>query len=428
MFKKYKNLIVFSLFFVISFIITFFTKIDSDVMWNFGFSYNTAKGLMMYKDFNMVISPLYPFVTGLLMKILGNNMIAFYLINSFYITSVAFLSFKLNKKTCILTLPFILFSCLPNYNTLGILFCLLLVYLEKERKNDYLIGSIIALSFLTKINVGFILCLPSLYYIKDFKKIYKRFIGFIIPNIVVILFFLIKNNLKNYIDYVFLGILDFAGNNLQISFFIIVIPIIIYFLIKSFIKEKDIVYLYAIFFIGIIYPVMNELHVIMAITPGIIILITKKDYILERFNFIGIISCLFLLVMLIPNVKNYEFKYDDNIFKYRYIQSNYIDNANSLKHHFNSNFSNVCFMSYDNYIYKFLLNLPINKYDILLYGNMGYKGTDKLINYIKEKPKNTYFVFDSIITGAQYNNEGLKFVQNNYNLVLIMGDFYIYQK
>ena len=85
-------------------------------------------------------------------------------------------------------------------------------------------------------------------------------------------------------------------------------------------------------------------------------------------------------------------------------------------------------MTYNNYIYKFLLDLPINKYDVLLYGNMGYNGTKKLINYLKSAKEDTYFIFDSIITGAQYNIEGLKYVQKNYDLKAIVGNFYIYQK
>ena len=47
MIKKYKNTFILIIFFLISFIIMFFSKIDSDVMWNFGYTYNTVKGLLM---------------------------------------------------------------------------------------------------------------------------------------------------------------------------------------------------------------------------------------------------------------------------------------------------------------------------------------------------------------------------------------------
>ena len=428
MIKKYKNTFILIIFFLISFIIMFFSKVDSDVMWNFGYTYNTVKGLLMYKDFNMVISPLYPTITGLLMKILGNNMLSFYIINATYATLVAYLASKIATKSWLLSLPLILFSCLANYNTICILLCLLIIYLEKKNSNDYFIGIILGLCFLTKINIGILLCIPSLFYFKDFKKIAKRITGFIIPNILVIIIFWFMNNLYNYIDYVFLGILDFAGNNLQLSFLAIIIPIIFIFLIISFFKKKDISYLYSITFLGLIYPVMNELHVIMAIVPGIILLMKKYDYKLEKLAFLGLIFMLFSLISLYFVNQKYEFSYDKNIFKNRHIQSEYIKNANDLKRYFDNDFKNVYFMTYDNYIYKFLLDLPINKYDVLLYGNMGYNGTKKLINYLKSAKEDTYFIFDSIITGAQYNIEGLKYVQKNYDLKAIVGNFYIYQK
>lgn len=428
MIKKYKNLFIFIIFYIIVFTIMFFSKIDSDLIWNFGYSYNTAKGLMMYKDFNMIISPLYPVITGLFMKTVGNNMISFYLINAFYTTFAAFLTYKINPKSWFITLPLILLSCLANYNTFCIIFCLLLIYLEHKKANDYYIGIILGLAFLTKINLGILLCIPTLYYFKDFKKIFKRIIGFIIPNIIVILFFLICNNLYNYIDYVFLGILDFAGNNLKLSLFAIVIPFILVFLVILLFKEKNISYLYAIAFIGLVYPVMNELHVMIAIVPGIVLIIKKYSLYLERFALIGLIFLIVPLIGLFLNNRNYEFSYDNNIFKHRYIQNEYIKNANDLKRHFNNDFSNVCLMTYDNYIYKFLLDLRINKYDVLLYGNMGYNGTEKLIKYLDSLKKETYFVFESTITGAQYNLEGLKYIQENYDLKALVGNFYIYQK
>lgn len=428
MLKKYKHFIFLFIFFIVTFITMFFCKIDSDLMWNFGYSYNTANGMMMYKDFNMVISPLYPTLTGLFMKLFGSNMIVFYLINAFYATLVAYFSYKINPKAWLFTIPFILFSCLANYNTLCILFCLFLIYLENKKANDYYLGFCLGLAFLTKINIGLLLCIPTLYYFKDFKKIGKRIVGFLIPNILVIIFFLFTNNLYNYIDYVFLGILDFAGNNLQLSYFIAIIPFILLYLGYLLFKEKNISYFYAIMFLGLIYPVMNELHVMMAIIPSLILITKKHSLYLEKISFIGLVFMIFPLIGLYLDNKNQVFKYDDNIFKYRYIQSEYIENRDVLKRHFDNNFENVCLILYDNYIYKFLLDLPINKYDVLLYGNMGYNGTQKIIDYLDSLKKDTYFVLETTINGAQYNMEVVKYIQQNYDLKTLLGNFYIYQK
>ena len=428
MLKKCKVPILFSILTIITFGIIFFSKINSDFIWNFGYSYNTSIGKLMYKDFNMVISPLYPTITGLLMHILGNNMISFSIINTFYVMLIIYIVYKINSKVYLLTTPFIIISCLANYNTLCILFALLLIYFEKEKKNDYLIGLIIGLSFLTKINVGLLLAIPSLYYFKDIKKLLKRFIGFCIPNLITIIIFVLLKNLKNYISYVFLGVLDFASNNFQFSKAVYIVPIILIYLIYLLIREKNICYLYAIFFIGLIYPVMNEMHVIIALTPAIVMIMYKNEYYIHKLRYI---SFLFLAIPIIGNIINYkttDFTHDNNLFKYRPIQSEYLKNKNDLYNYFNGYFGDVCFLTYDNYLYKFLLDLPINKYDVILYGNLGYKGTEKMINYLKTLEKDHYFVLDTVITGAQYNKEILNYVQSNLDIESIVGNFYIFKK
>ena len=428
MLKKCKVPILFSILTIITFGIIFFSKINSDFIWNFGYSYNTSIGKLMYKDFNMVISPLYPTITGLLMHILGNNMISFSIINTFYVMLIIYIVYKINSKVYLLTTPFIIISCLANYNTLCILFALLLIYFEKEKKNDYLIGLIIGLSFLTKINVGLLLAIPSLYYFKDIKKLLKRFIGFCIPNLITIIIFVLLKNLKNYISYVFLGVLDFASNNFQFSKAVYIVPIILIYLIYLLIREKNICYLYAIFFIGLIYPVMNEMHVIIALTPAIVMIMHKNEYYIHKLRYI---SFLFLAIPIIGNIINYkttDFTHDNNLFKYRPIQSEYLKNKNDLYNYFNGYFGDVCFLTYDNYLYKFLLDLPINKYDVILYGNLGYKGTEKMINYLKTLEKDHYFVLDTVITGAQYNKEILNYVQSNLDIESIVGNFYIFKK
>ena len=110
------------------------------------------------------------------------------------------------------------------------------------------------------------------------------------------------------------------------------------------------------------------------------------------------------------------------------MQTEYIDNRNSLISYFDSDFSHVCFVTYDNYLYKFLLNLPINKYDLILYGNMGYHGTEKMINYLKSLENDHYFVLESVTNGAQFNKEVINYVQQNYKIKAIIGNFYVFHK
>ena len=62
---KYILIFLFS-FFSMSF---FFSFIDGDVLWNYGFSYAISRGEVPYLDFNMIITPIYPMINSLFLKI-----------------------------------------------------------------------------------------------------------------------------------------------------------------------------------------------------------------------------------------------------------------------------------------------------------------------------------------------------------------------
>lgn len=80
--KKYKkDILILIIIFIYVGILVSFSNADNDLIWNYGFSYNIASNLIVYKDFNMVITPLYPFICGLAMNLLGNNFFIFNLIN-----------------------------------------------------------------------------------------------------------------------------------------------------------------------------------------------------------------------------------------------------------------------------------------------------------------------------------------------------------
>ena len=158
-----RTLILFTFFTIGIFIFNFFRPIDMDLMWNYGFSKNVSDGLIMYKDFNMVITPFYPAITGLLMKILSTNIIAFYIINTFYALLTLIVVYKLDKKIIFPFFIYFLFDTAPSYNTLSVFYVFLLIYLEKNNKSDYLIGLVISLAFLTKSSIGIFLALPTLY-------------------------------------------------------------------------------------------------------------------------------------------------------------------------------------------------------------------------------------------------------------------------
>ena len=238
--KKNKKIILFFIFwYIMIFCFNFFRPVDLDLLWNYGFSKNVSDGLIMYKDFNMVITPFYPAITGLLMKIFSSNLIAFYLINTFYALLTLIVVYKLDKKVIFPFFIYFLLNTAPGYNTLTVFFVFLLIYLEKNNKSDYLIGLIISLAFLTKSSIGIFLALPTLYYIKKPKKILKRIIPFIITNLIVIGYFYLNNALYDYINYAFLGLLDFKNGNGNYNIITIISILIVIYIIREYIKTKD---------------------------------------------------------------------------------------------------------------------------------------------------------------------------------------------
>ena len=87
--KKYKKiLITLSIFLVFLFINLFINQLQNDEIWSYGFTYNIYKGLTPYKDFNMVITPFYPFFMSLIFHIFGSNLLIFHIENAILLTTI----------------------------------------------------------------------------------------------------------------------------------------------------------------------------------------------------------------------------------------------------------------------------------------------------------------------------------------------------
>jgi len=144
-------------------------EVTLDEIWNYGFSYNIANGLIPYKDFNMIITPFFSILGSIFMLIFGKNLLIYNIFNAIICVIIYFFIKKQTPKYYLIVYSLLLFISLPNYS----LFCLLLLYIiinkDKGKSNDYLIGILLGLTFLTKQNIGIFLCVPTLF-AKDIKK------------------------------------------------------------------------------------------------------------------------------------------------------------------------------------------------------------------------------------------------------------------
>ena len=174
--KKNKNKIIeLSIIFIITFIFSLiFKEPTNDDIWNYGFAYNIATGLIPYKDFNMVTTPLFPTINALFLKLFGLKIYVSYLVNALICTIIFYFLKKNNKKSYYLTYGILLSIASPNYNILSLLLLLIIIELEKKDNKDLLIGVVLGLTFLTKQSIGIYLCIPSLFTfnIKKYQKEY----------------------------------------------------------------------------------------------------------------------------------------------------------------------------------------------------------------------------------------------------------------
>lgn len=69
-----------------------------DEIWNYNFAHEIVRGLMPYKDINMVITPLFPYLIAGLLKIFGDELIVFRVIEALLMTSIFFITYKILNK------------------------------------------------------------------------------------------------------------------------------------------------------------------------------------------------------------------------------------------------------------------------------------------------------------------------------------------
>ena len=162
-----------------------------DEFFNYGFAYNILNGLVPYKDFNMIIPPLFHYLLAFVLKIFGQKLLIYHLVISVMISGITTLSYqKLGKSAFII--PLILLSYpYTGYN----IFCVLLLFyliVKKEGKYSHVIETLLIIMMtLTKQTLA-ILAIPDLLQSKNKKK---TFLIYLISGLVFLLYLVVNNNL-----------------------------------------------------------------------------------------------------------------------------------------------------------------------------------------------------------------------------------------
>ena len=431
--KIYKCLLFIILFiFFLIFNLTV-NPLNLDEVWSYGFSYNIVNGLIPYKDFNMVITPFYSMLMALPMFI-NNSLLIFHIENSIIITLFIFITYKLIKEKVFLMLPLLIFPLnitFPNYNFFILFLFILLIYLEKNNKNDYLIGVLLSLVFLSKQSVGIFLLPVSLYYIGK-KKNLKRFIGFIIPNIIFIVYLLITNSYKEFIDLCILGLFDFGKGNSNFNIFFIftvLLVLLILYLVK---KHKKIDYYYLLGFTSICMPLFDLYHFLIYLVACLIVFYMNDLLYMFKPKLIGISLFIGISFVYITrsdiNISNYPNKL--NLFEYRYISKKNINYTNKIIKYMNKYNNKVMFIGPSAYYFKLINNNKINYLDLINTGNYGYNGSNKLLNRVENLSKDYVFFVekDELGKGKQTDQNIYNYIVKNYKKIDEISDYDIYRK
>ena len=425
--KKYKYILKYIILFIAILIFNMLiVPTDLDEIWSYGFSISMRNGLVPYRDFNMVVTPIYPFIISIFLFIFGKNILIFHIIQALIITIMSSFLFKLigNKSWLLLLIMFFPIPIFfPGYNILLFFFLILLIYLEKEKYSDLIIGIVIGLSFLTKQSVGILFIIPSIiYYFKDIKKIGFRLLGFIIPNIIFLIYLLITNSFYKFIDLCFLGLFDFAdsnGNIFSIYFFLMIIITIItiYYLYKN---KKDINLLYILMFYSVAVPMFDIKHFMEAFMGFVFIfLYYEKVKIKPEYAYFLLFSLIVIIqsIVIFNDRINSKILYPNNIkyFEYRLIEKENIKITHDVNNFIDkNNYNKFIFLDSNSFYFKIINDHNIEYLDLLNTGNWGYNGTSKLLNEIKTKKDYVFFIDkEELKRGKQTDKMAIKYVMDN---------------
>lgn len=429
-------------FFIVLVALTFFSNLNCyDAAWNYGFSYAFSKGEVPFKDFNMITPGLYNFVMSLGLHISHNNLL-FLIEQSLLTTLTFFIVYKMYGKKSWLFLFFMVFPSFyaftPTYNFFLMFLTILLIYLEKEEANDYLIGVVLSLCILTKHTVGIFLVIPSfIFYFKDKKKLLKRFIGCLIPGIIYVVYLLFIGALKYFFDLCVLGLFDFASKNGEFILIYVVLTFILLVLNVLYVifNRKDIMGYYILCFFSVMIPIFSFYHfsVYLAICSLMLLSILKKKDISDNYlGFLGIVLTLITFSFNLTFVRGEYFFHVHN-FDYLYSNKESRDNfkrLNDLYLKYRDD-SSVNILSSKGVLIKIINEEKLDYFMVPLNGNFGYNGTLKMIDKVKDNDK-SYYIIDmneykrTKVYGGQFALEICDYIIKNSKIIEENEDYNVY--
>ncbi len=446
--KNYKYILFFIFLCFINYFLIY-SEYSYDTIWEYGMSHALTLGQLPYRDYTLVTTPLFIFLfsIGLFIK---DNLFIFIL--EFIISYVIMYYFldKLignNKIVFLLSLCLFLFKAfIPTYNSLCLMFIIILMYLEKNNKNDYLIGFILGLLILTKHSIGLSILFFSFIGIRNIKKILKRLAGCFIPILLFIIYLLITNSLYQFIDLTILGLFDFNSKNTLPfnSYIILSIITLIITIILTIKNKKEILLYYVLGSFAFIYPICDISHYTYLFSIFIVSIIylyndkIKLKYVPYILICLLVILNVFVRYPLYEEMKKSPFNHFDMTFGEG---SSFISNKKIINKM--NEYDKIIIFSEKGSYYSIVLDKKMDYFTIVHRGNYGYDGFNKMkdrfnnlhdtyvfldYNFYNLVKKDLDKGLDTAITRSQFDMELCEYIIDNSKFVDKVEGFNIYYK
>ena len=349
------------------------------------------------------------------------------------------------------------------------------------------VGVLTGLAFFTKQTIGLLLIFVMVFevfiYMKKsgfnlkFDKFIKligiRILGMMVPIIIFLIYLGITGAFNDFINYAIKGVREFSNNVpyyrlfdsndkvvLIISrlFIIVYIPLFITFILESIKNKKlkdELINIYVLAFcsipvIAIIYPISDDFHLMVAsffaliIIAYLLILVLKKidsfikiDVFYKKLLLIGILVVIVLIsfknVIIERNINVKEnvlvpFKHYEGIYVPEYLSKRISDVTDKVQSYSNSGRESII-VDAEAAIYDIVLNRYKKNYDMLLIGNIGENGVEKIINEIKDSHNVYYFVKNpQYALNWQLPEDIVDYIRNNLKYHETVSVFDVYYK
>ena len=349
------------------------------------------------------------------------------------------------------------------------------------------VGLLTGLAFLTKQTIGLLLIIVVIFEVfiymkkigfdlkltKFIKLIGVRIFGMMIPITMFLIYLGVNGAFNDFINYAIKGVREFSNNvpyyrllnstDYKIAIisrlFIIVYGSLFITFILECVKNKKMkdelinIYILAICSIpvlAIIYPISDDFHLIVASVFVLIVVayllifllneinkFVKFDVFYKKLLLIGLLFIIILIslknVIIERNVNIKEnglvpFKHYEGIYVPKYLSNRISDVTDKVRAYSNSGRESII-VDAEAAIYDIVLNRYKKNYDMLLIGNIGENGVEKIINEIKDSHNVYYFVKNpQYALNWQLPEDIVDYIRNNLKYHETVSVFDVYYK